>query len=114
MTNRELLRAPRDALGPVERQRHYVLRVESTPVPCPACHTPVEAITAAGLDLDQYAFGRRPPEYRCPRCAAALAQVVPVLAAGGPGWHWALGRAWLAERLAQARLYDREHPGEAK
>jgi hypothetical protein len=35
--------------------------------------------------------------------------VVPVVAVG-PGWHWKLRHDWLAERLAKAEAYDREHP----
>lgn len=60
MTNRELLRAPPDTLAPLDRQRRHVLAVKSTPVPCPACRTPVDAITAAGLDVDQTRSGRMP------------------------------------------------------
>ena len=110
MTNRELLRAPPHALSPLDRQRRHVLAVESTPVPCPACTVPVDAVTAAGLDVDQYAFGCKSPDYRCPHCRAVLDRVTP-LVAFGPGWHWELNRSWLADRLRRADLYDAEHPG---
>ena len=109
MTNRDLLRAPPNTLSPLDRQRRHVLAVESSPVPCPACRTPVDAITAAGLDLDQYTFDARTPGYRCPHCGAVLDRVTP-LVAFGPGWHWELNRPWLADRLRRAGLYDAEHP----
>jgi hypothetical protein len=48
MTNREILQTPRALLGEVDRQRLLLLRVESTPVPCPACKKPVNAFIAAG------------------------------------------------------------------
>jgi hypothetical protein len=112
MTSRELLRAPRDQLSSIDRQRQHVLQVESTPVPCPACKVPVDAITAGGRDVNEYPFGRKPPAYRCPHCAAVLDRVTPLIAFG-PGWHWALNYEWLADRLRKAALYDKEHPGEA-
>jgi len=57
MTNREILKTPKDVLVEVDRQRLFLLRVESTPVPCPACKKPVNAFEAAGIDLDDYDFG---------------------------------------------------------
>src|SRR5262245_51158307 len=108
MTNRELLRTPRDVLSQADRQRQYVLRVELTPVPWPACTEPVDALTAAGIDVDAYQFGKVRSSYRCPHCAAELEQVVPFISTGGPGWHWTLTQAWLAEQLRKARLYDRQ------
>src|SRR3954468_981185 len=111
MTNRELLHVPKETLGPVERQRQFVLNVELTPVPCPACQAPVDALTAAGVDIDQFDFGRTRLKYRCPSCAAELEQVMPFVAVG-PGWFWTLNHDWLAERLAEARVYDRDHATE--
>ena len=108
MTNRELLNTPPDRLGPVDRQRRHVLRVELCPVPCPACAAPVDAVAAAGLDVDAYPFDARPKVYRCPHCGAVLDRVTP-LVAFGPGWHWSLNRAWLADRLDKARRYDALH-----
>ena len=110
MTNRELLRAPPEKLSPLDRQKRHVLAVESTPVPCPACTTPVDAVTAAGLDVDEFTFDARTPTYRCPHCRAVLDRVTPVVALG-PGWHWAVNREWLADRLGRADRYDAEHPG---
>src|SRR4051812_11037912 len=54
MTNRKLLQAPRQMLNEVDRQRLFLLRVESAAVPCPACKRPVDAFEAAGIDLDEY------------------------------------------------------------
>jgi hypothetical protein len=109
VTNRELLRAPPHTLSPLDRQRRHVLAVESSPVPCPACETPVDAVTAAGLGLDQYTFSPATPAYRCPHCGAVLDRVTP-LVAFGPGWDWALNREWLAGRLEKARRYETGHP----
>jgi hypothetical protein len=108
VTNRELLRAPPEKLAPPDKQRRHVLAVESTPVPCPVCKAPLDAITASGLDVDQYAFDARTPSYRCPHCRAVLDRVTPLVALG-PGWLWQINNAWLAERLGKAQLYDREH-----
>jgi hypothetical protein len=108
VTNRELLRAPPGRLAPLDKQRRHVLAVESAPVPCPACRTPVDAITAAGLDIDQYTFDAKTPSYRCPHCRAVLDRVTPLIALG-PGWLWQLNHDWLAGRLEKARLYDQEH-----
>jgi hypothetical protein len=105
MTNRELLGAPSGALSGPDKQRQFLLRVELMQVACPACLTGVDAISAAGIGVDEYRFGEEKHEYRCPHCGAELEQVVPVLSAGPP-WHWALRHGWLAERLERARLYD--------
>ena len=109
MTNRELLRTPPERLSSVERQTQHVLAVASIPVPCPACQTRVDAIAAAGLDVDEYACVQETPDYHCPHCQAVLDRVTPLIAFG-PGWHWQLNFEWLAERLNKARLYDRQHP----
>jgi hypothetical protein len=106
MTNRELLQADGQTLSPVDRQRQYVLRVELMPMACPACLQPVNAIAAAGIEIDGYRFGQVKHEYRCPHCQAELEQIVPAFAVGPP-WHWQLKHSWLAQRLEKARLYDR-------
>ena len=84
MTNREILKTPPSLLREVDRQRLFLLRVDGTPMPCPACKTPINLFDAAGLDLDAYDFGSTKYEYRCPGCAAELEQVVPFIAGGGP------------------------------
>lgn len=108
MTNRELLQAPPEGLTPQDKLRGYILAVESSPIPCPACLTPVDAIAARGLDIDQFHFDSRKPSYRCPHCQAVLDRVTPLVSIG-PGWQWQLNQPWLAERLEKARKYDREH-----
>src|SRR5262245_28967106 len=105
MTNRELLNAPKEKLSQLERQRQYLLRVEMTPVPCPACQAPVDALTAAGVDVDDHDFGHTALSFRCPGCRAELEQIVPLFRATGPGWHWQLRHGWLAERLRRAELF---------
>jgi hypothetical protein len=109
MTNRELLEAPQETLSPAQRRQQTMLRVELTPLPCPACRQPTDALSAAGIDVDAYRSDAGQASYRCPHCGAQLEQAVPFVATG-PGWHWRLGADWLAERLCQADLYDREHP----
>jgi hypothetical protein len=106
MTNREILNTPKNLLAEVDRQRLFLLRVESTPVPCPACKRPVNAFEAAGIDLDDYDCGRTTYEYRCPGCGAELEQVVPFIATGGALWHWHLRDEWLQEQLRKARAFD--------
>jgi hypothetical protein len=105
VTNRELLKASKEALGAVDRQRQHLLRVELTAVPCPACLTPVNALSAAGIDIDAYSFGAEEPTYCCPHCLAHLEQVVPLFPVG-PGWLWQLNHNWLAERLHKAELFE--------
>lgn len=105
MTNRELLQAPESALSGLDRQRRYLLRVESTPSPCPACRTPVNVFAAAGIDLDAYDFGATLLAYRCPSCRAELDQVVPFFPAPHP-WLWVLKPAWLREQLRKAAASD--------
>ena len=105
MTNRELLEAPEAALSAVDRQRRHALRVELSAMPCPACAAPVGTLAAAGVEVDDYAFGAEERAFRCPACGAALEQVVPFQALGPP-WHRALDRGWLAGRLQRARLLD--------
>jgi hypothetical protein len=78
-------RAPPERLSPLDRQRRHELAVESAPVPCPACKTPVDAITAAGLDVDEYAFDARTPGYRFPHCGAVLDRTTPLVASGPAG-----------------------------
>jgi hypothetical protein len=109
MTNRELLNAPQEGLSPAQRRHQTLLRVELTPLPCPAYRQPTDALSAAGIDVDAYRLDAEPPPYRCPRCGAQLEQAVPFVATG-PGWHWRLGAEWLADRLRKADLYDRAHP----
>lgn len=106
MTNREILDTPKDVLREVDRQRHFLLRVEGTPVPCPACKRPVNAFEAAGIDIDDYDFGRTKYEYHCSGCGAALEQVVPFITAGLTLWHWHFKDSWLQDQLRKARAFD--------
>jgi hypothetical protein len=70
MTNRDLLSTPKALLGPVDKQRLFVLHVEGTAMPCPACKKAANAFEAAGIDIDQYDFGNSPYAFRCPHCHA--------------------------------------------
>jgi hypothetical protein len=102
MTNRELLKASKKQLTSLERRRRLVLLVESTTMPCPACDHPVNALEAAGVDVDDYDFGRTSPAYQCPSCAAELEQTTPPIGSG-PLWYWSLKPEWLRAQLAQLR-----------
>lgn len=106
MTNRELLQAAKETLNAVDRQRQYVLQIELTPVPCPACKKPVDAITASGMDVDQYDFKVTRREFQCPNCQAELEQVVPFFFAAAPGWFWQLKDSWLQKKLQQANAWE--------
>lgn len=106
MTNRELLNMPRSRLSQVDKQRLFLLRVEGTPMPCPACGRKVNAFDAAGIAIENYDFGKTEHTYCCPTCRAELEQVVPLFSIG-PLWHWQLSQEWLRRQLAKARTTDK-------
>ena len=83
VTNRELLQADGKTLSEVDRQRQYLLRVELMPVACPACLTTVDAISAAGIGIDDYRFGEVKHTYRCPHCQAEVPVVQDWVNGGG-------------------------------
>ena len=105
MTNRELLNLPPPLLSERDKQRLFLLRVQATARPCPACHKAVNAFDAAGIDIDDYDFSPTPRLFRCPHCQAMLEQVVPAFSIG-PLWQWRLQDDWLQEQLARARDHD--------
>lgn len=105
MTNREVLQSPESVLSALDRQRLFLLRVEGTPAPCPACQQPVNLFEAAGIDPDAYDFGQTRLEYRCPNCGAQLEQLVPFVAIGR-FWHWQFRTAWLREQLHRAEAFE--------
>ena len=106
VTNRELLYAESGTLSESDHQRQHLLRVELMKAACPACLTPTDAITAAGIGIGDYPFDEVVRhEYRCPACHAELEQVVPVVSVGPP-WHWQIRHTWLIGRLEKARLHD--------
>jgi hypothetical protein len=109
MTNFELMKTPREQLSALDRQKQYVLLKELTPVPCPVCKEPLNALSAAGIDVDQFDFGRTKYEYRCRHCQAELELVIPVITVGGPGWQWQIKHEWLTAMLAKAWAYDRDN-----
>lgn len=76
---------PRSLLNEADKQRLFLLRVEGTPMLCPACKKPVNAFAAAGITIDNYDFGKAEHFYRCPSCAAEPEQVVPAFSLG-PLW----------------------------
>ena len=106
MTNRQLLQTSPQALNELDRQKHFLLGVEGTPMPCPACARPVNVFDAAGIDPDAYDFGKTAYEYRCRACGAELEQVVPFLAGGPHPWHWQLKPSWLRDQLRKAKAFD--------
>jgi hypothetical protein len=113
MNNHQILTTRKDRLTEVDRQRQFLLRVEGSPMPCPACKKPVNVFQAAGITLEEYDFGKTTHTYRCPACGAELEQVVPVFASGGSLWHWHLKDSWLQEQLRKAKAFDtKEQPGQ--
>ena len=110
MTNRALLNLPEALLGALDKQRVFLLRVESVPMPCPACKKPINVFEAAGIDVDAYDFGTTRYEYRCPGCAAELEQMIPFIAGGHPLWLWQCKNGWLQEQLRKARAFDQQAP----
>jgi hypothetical protein len=108
MTNRELLNVAETQLGPVDKQRLFLLRVEGTAMPCPACKKAVNLFDAAGFDIDGYDFGKTEYRFHCPHCQAVLEQAVPALSLG-PLWHWRLQDDWLREQLDRARPQEQSH-----
>ena len=109
MTNREILKAKKETLSSTDRQRQHVLHTEMIQVRCPACQTGVNALEAAGIDVDEYDFGVTRQDYHCPHCEAELELVVPFIAVG-PGWHWVLKLTWLQEQLRKAKEFDKLKP----
>jgi hypothetical protein len=107
MTNRELLNTPKRLLSEVDKQRLFLLRVESAPMPCPACKKACNAFEAAGIAVDAYDFGRTGYDYTCPACGAELEQVVPLFSIG-PLWAWQLKDDWLEQQLQKAKAFDRQ------
>ena len=108
MVNRDILKTSKALLSELDKQRLFLLRVESTPMPCPACKTPVDAITAAGIDLDDYDFGTTTYSYRCPSCRAELDQIVPAFPASASIWLWQLKDSWLQQQLKKAKAFDQQ------
>jgi uncharacterized protein (UPF0212 family) len=106
MVNRDLLKTPKELLSELDKQRLHLLRVESAAMPCPACKTPVDAISAAGIDLDAYDFGTTRYSYRCPTCSAEVDQVVPLFPGGGHVWLWQLKESWLQAQRQKAKAFD--------
>jgi hypothetical protein len=106
MLNRDLLQTPKGLLSELDKQRLFLLRVEGTPVPCPACKTPVDAFSAAGIDIDAYDFGTTCYSYRCTSCIAELDQVVPLFSGGGHVWLWQLKDCWLQEQVGKGKAFD--------
>lgn len=86
MTNEEILKTPDALLGALDKQRKAVLNLALLRRPCPSCGAPANIIEAAGIALNDYAFGHESPSCRCARCEAELEQVVPLF--GGQGWFW--------------------------
>src|SRR5690349_18122985 len=109
MTNREILNTPKEKLSSIDRHKQHTLQVELTPVPCPVCRTRVAALTAAGLDVDQYEFGNARYDY-CRQLWQALLELVVRVSAFGVAWHCRLRVEWSAAVLPKARACARRRP----
>lgn len=89
-TNRELLAhvGPDDLLFGLERQRRYVLRIESARKACPNCATPMTAWEGRGIaDVDDYDLSEHHgDEGKCVKCERDIRFILPLIGE----WHWAL------------------------
>jgi hypothetical protein len=85
MTNRELLRytGSDQLLTELDRQRRYLLRAESAPMPCPRCDHPSRTWVAAGVDVDDYSMDAG-HTYHCPGCGVELRYQLGMF--GGARW----------------------------
>jgi hypothetical protein len=110
VTNRELFNMPPALLDEAERRRLYLLRLQGQSPPCPACRAPVSGFDAAGVTLEDYDFGTTKRELCCPGCGCRLEAVLTFVPGYGHRWHWGVQPAWLRERLAMARAFDRVAP----
>jgi hypothetical protein len=107
MTNRELLQTSPQLLDGLGKQRQFLLRVELTSMPCPCCRNGVNALEAAGTDVEQYDFSMPKVAFRCPHCTAELEQVVAAFTVAAL-WHWELQPEWLRQQLDKARRFDEQ------
>jgi hypothetical protein len=85
MTNEEILKAPAELLGPIDKQKKYVLGMALVRCPCPVCGRAANVFEAAGIEVNAYTFGREKLSFKCPACAVELRKVVPLM---GPPWFW--------------------------
>lgn len=74
----------------------------------PGCKTPVDAFSAAGIDVDAYDFGTTSHSYHCPACGAELDHVIPLFPSGNYLWLWQLKDSWLQEQLRKAKAFDQQ------
>jgi hypothetical protein len=85
-TNSELLAytGPKDLLYGLERQRRYVLQVESGPFGCPHCGTQQAKWEIHGVDVDGYDLGKtHGDEGKCKGCNRPVRYYVTLM--GGMG-----------------------------
>jgi ribosomal protein S27E len=92
MTNRELLAetCSKALLTGIENQRRFILRLHSVQQGCPNCGHKQNVFEAAGVEIDDYDFGKTPLAFKCGGCGRDLKHNVPFVSMGGPGWHWGL------------------------
>jgi hypothetical protein len=109
MTNRELLTTPEEQLYELDKQRKFLLQVDGTEMPCPACKQRVNFFDAARLDWDAYDFGRTRHDCHCPHCQAELEQVIPFVLGVGHLWHWELKTTWLQDQLRKAKAFEQQN-----
>ena len=106
MTNKELLAIPKDQLNQSDQQRQHTLLLASLEQSCPACQALVNVFTAAGIDINNFDFGKTQSSLICPYCNAHLEYVVSVISLGSP-WRWELRQPWLREQLEKAKVWDK-------
>ena len=111
MTNKQLLTTPKDPLSDADCVRQHTLLLASLEQTCPVCQFHVNVFAAAGIDIDDYDFGKTTYLFVCPRCQTRLDYVVPIIGVGSP-WHWRLEPIWLREQLDNAKAWENQQKEE--
>ena len=89
LKNSELVKADPTLLGGIDRQRRYILQLNSIKRPCPNCAHAQNWFEASGIDIDDMDDRAGEPAFHCVKCHRALEYVVPLVSIGVP-WKWSL------------------------
>lgn len=74
----------------LERQRRFVLRMDSSRLPCPNCGAQQNVFEAAGIHINDYDFANPPKTFHCMGCKRELRHDVPLFHSGPALWLWGL------------------------
>lgn len=92
MTNTELLKANPAFLSELEKQRQFIIGINSVMRPSPCCNTPQTPYEALGQTLDEFdtkVTALADTDFTCINCGTKLKYIVPIFAING-GWLWSL------------------------